>query len=144
MTMRQFDVEWAKRVLKCGALVESDSHDPQEGRAFVPLMTEDRAFYFVPCYADCVLVTRWWRDHEPPVYQARPDPDRPRWAVEVLKCFPGGHWEPDDYDLVEIARADSLVAAITAARHWMLDMELEAESLALYAEIEAARALDYD
>lgn len=135
-----YEVEWAKRVLKCGALVESDSHEPTENAKYVPLMTEDCAFYFIPCYSDCALVQRWWCDRYPPVYQARPDSERPRWAVEVVQCFSSyDRMTPDDYELVEIARADSLIDAIKATRHWMLDQELQNEGEGLWAELEILR-----
>lgn len=140
MTIEEID-EWyvnelARQILKCDGLIPSDTHDEQTDAKCVPLMTSDRAFYFVPCYADCVRVTKWWFDQSPPVYQSRVDLQRPKWAVEVVKCCPGNRDEPDDFDNVEVARADSLIRAIQEASHYAHEQKLQSISDSVWCDKE--------
>jgi hypothetical protein len=110
---KQYVTKFAEAVLHCGPLVDSDSHD--DGGA---LMTKDRAWYFVPHPDDPVMSSP--RIGRPPA----PIVGRHRWAVEVIKVTPATRDEPEEWDLLEIAREDSLMKAIEAAAHAALDRDI--------------------
>lgn len=85
-------------------LVPSDSHD-EDGA----MMTENQEWYFVPCQDDFVMSQRTLLGEPKPT-------ERLRWRLEYVKCYSGGHMEPDEYDLKEIGeRQDSLHAIIEEA-----------------------------
>ena len=108
----KYDSIFAELVLK-SPLTPSNSHD-EEGA----MMTKDGAWYFVPHADDCV--------------RGRPTigcpegklTERPRWGLEAVKCYPGGHWQPDEYDIAEVERFDSLWEAIKGAAHAELERNL--------------------
>jgi hypothetical protein len=92
------------------------------------MMTTDKAWYFVPC-ADEFVMSR------PTLSKPAHPTDRPKWRVEVVKCYPGGFMEPDDYDLEEIGtRADSLVNAIEEARRMDLENEIQGHGEGIFWE----------
>ena len=115
----ELDSRLAQQFLK-SPLVKSDSHEDEEMDAGA-MMTEDRAWYFVPCLDDPVMI---------PGTIARPEhpstDGRVRWRIEVMRCYPGGRWNPDEYDLDEIpgTRADSLYQAIENAALAALSNEM--------------------
>jgi len=111
-------------------LVESDSHDKEECGGIQPYMTKNQEFYFVPL-PDCPVMTGPRIGHEP-----EPIPGRFEYAVEVVKIFPGSHWEPDEYDQIEVDRAQSLTHALDAAAHHQLDMKLQNIGEGLYYQKE--------
>jgi len=85
-------------------LVPSDCHD-EEGA----MMTEDRCWYFVPTEGDFVMSGRTIAEESKPT-------EKLRWRLEYMKCFPGGYWEPDDFDFEEIGeRQNSLLRIIEEA-----------------------------
>lgn len=110
---KRYVSSFAEALLNGGPLVESDSHD-EEGA----LMTKDHAWYFVPHTDDPVMTGP--RIGRPPA----PIEGRHRWAVEVVKVTPATRDEPEDCDLLEIAREDSLMKAIEAAAHAQLDRDI--------------------
>jgi hypothetical protein len=104
-------------------LVPSDSHDEVGA-----MMTTDKAWYFIPCLDDYVM-------SRPTLNKPSRPTDRPKWRVEVVKCFPGGHMEPDDYDLEEVGdRSDSLINAVEEARRTDLENEIQGHGDGIYWE----------
>ncbi len=95
-------------------LVPSDSHDETGA-----MMTENREWYFIPCEYDFVMSGRTILDESKPT-------DRPRWRIEIVKHYPGGWMEPDEYDLAEVGeRSDSLRGAIERAAVLAKEYELQ-------------------
>lgn len=123
-TLSPADAHFAQIVLG-HPLVPSDSHDDEEGA----LMTQNQEWYFVPHHDDPVV-------SRPTIGHPNGKPtDRPRWGVEIVKVFTS-YAEPDDYDLAEIKRADSLWEAIKAARHYALDRELADHAYATWSKFD--------
>ena len=86
-------------------LIPSDSHDEKGA-----MMTENQAWYFVPCEDDFVMSCRTIRSDTP-----KPT-DRPRWRVEAVQVEHNYPHEPDWAELVEVGeRSDSLMRAIEEA-----------------------------
>ena len=114
-------------------LVPSNSHDDAEGC----FMTEDETFYFSPDESYPVTVCRLGGEC--------PIPGRFYFNIETVKCFPGSFMEPDDYDLVEVGRGNSLVDAVKQAillnKEWDIDGFLQNEAEA-QMEIESRKYFD--
>jgi hypothetical protein len=132
--IRLWRVQETCRALLGVSLVVSDSHDYEDGKEHQPVMTEDGAWYFVPHYDDPV----------PPrlalTAPSKDAPVRPRWGLEAVKVYPATYWEPEDAELVEVARVDSLEEAFAAARHALLDQEIEDIGMGIYAQYEMRMA----
>lgn len=94
-------------------LIPSDSHD-EEGA----MMTKKQEWYFVPHTNDPVRGRPTIRHPEGVLT------DRPRWGLEMVQSYPGGYWEPPEYDLGEIDRFDSLEKAIEGAAVYALRQQI--------------------
>ena len=115
-------------------LVPSDCHD--EAGA---MMTEDKQFFFVPVDGDPVMTQS--RIGKPP----EPAPGSSRICIEVLKCYPGNHLIPDDYDFVEVGeRSNNMIDAVREAARYALDRKLEAIGEGLWSVKESQMEPYYD
>ena len=114
--------------LKSPLVIDTDYEVENEGDP-VAYRTEDYAFMFVPHLDDPVMSGRTLRGQHP-------IPGRYRYSVEIGVSSGGSYWEPPDYDVMEIAREDSLEKAIAAAAHWILDQNISNFSEGNYWDME--------
>ena len=56
----------------------------------------------------------------PPVHHM----NRPRWGIEAVHHFPATREDPEDSDLAEVGRVDSIELAFAEVRHILLRQEL--------------------
>lgn len=126
------------RAILGSSLVESDSHDVEEGQEHQPLMTEDGAWYFVPHYDGVRYPSGWIGE----VGRRRScgRPRAPVWGVETIVTEPATRWDPESSDIVELAREDNLTAAFCAVRRLLLDQELSDIALGVHAQYEMKMA----
>lgn len=123
MEKHKYDSLFAEKVIG-SPLLPSDSHE-EEGA----LMSKNGAWYFVPHVEDPVR-GRPTIGHPEGILTTRP-----RWGLETAKCCHGSRWEPDEWDVVEVDRFDSLTLAIAGTAHRELDQQI-AEHGSCVQEIE--------
>lgn len=111
-------------------LVESNSHEDQPDGSPLAYMTADETFYFVYDLSDPVVTQP--RIGKP----GAPIPGRYHVGVEVVKRTPGNHSEPDEFDLMEIGREESLDKAIALAAHRLLEWKIDSVGESLFWEKE--------
>lgn len=73
----------------------------------------------------------------------RPVPNRFWYTVNVEQCIAGGYHEPDEWDIVEISREESLRSAILFAAKYMLEQDFNNGCEAEFWNIEAQIAKEF-
>lgn len=87
-------------------------HCPTHGRWFRNLTQEDISIESVERENDTLLINDCALQKMQDVAPAIVPRQHITYAVQVPKVIYGGHWEPDDVDLVEVARCHSLAEAV--------------------------------
>lgn len=131
---RKKELEWENMVkfsleFLGSELVVDTEYEPENEGDPIAYKTKDDAFMFVPQLDDPVMGGRT-------LLGQKPIEGRYRYSVEIGVSSGGSYWEPPDYDVVEIAREDSIGKAIGAAAHWILDQKIDGYTEGWYWETE--------
>lgn len=113
----------------CKALLKSCLIENEAG-----FYTENEAFYFTP--TDDPVMTR------PRIGRPGVPSGKIKWSMEYSKLVPGSRWEPDDYELVEHCRTDTLWEAIQEAAKLAYSWQVDNTAQAIGCESEAAFELE--
>ena len=120
--------EICRHFLKSELVIDTDF---ERFEGYLPAYkTADDAFFFTPLMGNPVMRGRT-------LLGEKPIPNRFWYALRVIQCLPGGRWEPDEYDVVEINRAESIQNCILLAAKYFLSQEFSNAAEASYWNIEA-------
>ena len=118
--------ELSKNLLGGAHLVDSDEHDHGA------LMTTDRRWYFTRHFDDPVMT----KPNRISKNDPKPIPGMFRWSLEEGVYIAATREDPEDYDIREVARFDTLAQAIIGAANKEEEQRIGSTAQSIYEQKE--------